>query len=71
MGGIGGQCPGAPELKGAPRDREEKEVKKKKEKRKEKRKKERKEKRKRKKIEKKETFQIPRQGPKMIYPHKS
>ena len=54
LGGMGGQCPGATELKGPPRDKD-KRKKKKKEKGKEKEKK----KRKKEKEKEKETFQIP------------
>ena len=56
---MGGQCPGAPELKG-PRERQEtkkKMIEKKQEKEEKKR--------------ENETFQIPGRGPNLIYPHES
>ena len=64
MGGLGGQCPGAPELKGAPREKKEKKKKKRKEKKKEKRK--RKEIKKR--TKERSFSNLPRQGPHRYIP---
>ena len=65
---MGGQCPGAPELKGAPEREEKKLIKNRREKikRKKKEKKEKEEKKR-----ENQTFQTPGQGPYPIYPHES
>ena len=60
---MGGQCPGAPELKGPPRERQKKG--------KRKRKEENEKKREKRKKRENDTFQVPRRGPHPIYTHES
>ena len=66
---MDGQCPGAPELKGPPRERDKKRERERKKKDNEELKKERKEKEEE--TRENETFQIPGRGPHPIYPHES